>query len=114
MWKRQHLDAGDPGLGTADVGSFPEGASPYGVMDMAGNVWEWVADWFDPSYYQTSPQKNPKGPEVGEFKVLRGGAWDTPRPVNASWYRETFMRPTEARSVTGFRCAKDQSSTHMM
>jgi formylglycine-generating enzyme required for sulfatase activity len=96
-------------LKTADVGSFPDGASPYGVMDMAGNVWEWVADWFDPNYYLTSPQRNPRGPVAGEFKVLRGGAWDTPRPVNFSWYRETFIRPEDSRSVTGFRCAKDQS-----
>jgi len=105
-WRRKERNQQ---LKTADVGSFPEGASPYGVLDMAGNVWEWVADWFDPNYYRTSARKNPKGPEAGEYKVLRGGAWDTPRPINSSWYRETFMRPEDSRPVTGFRCAKDQS-----
>src|SRR5580704_3939420 len=50
---------------------------------------------------------NPKGPEVGDLKVLRGGAWDTPRPANLSWLRQTFMRPGETKRVTGFRCAKN-------
>jgi formylglycine-generating enzyme required for sulfatase activity len=105
-WRKQYLRE-TPEATTADVGSFPKGASPYGVMDMAGNVWEWVADWFDPTYYANSPRNNPKGPESGDFRVLRGGAWDTPRVVNFTWLRQTFMPPSGARSVTGFRCAKD-------
>ena len=64
--------------GPAAVGSHPEGASPYGVMDMAGNVWEWVADWFDAGYYKVSPQRNPTGPETGRRRVLRG--WRMGRP----------------------------------
>jgi formylglycine-generating enzyme required for sulfatase activity len=105
-WKAKHIE-NDPDAKTADVGSFPQGASPYGVLDMAGNAWEWVNDWFDPSYYQTSPKKNPKGPETGEYKVLRGGAWDTPRTISFTWVRENFMAPNTGRRVTSFRCAKN-------
>jgi formylglycine-generating enzyme required for sulfatase activity len=55
------------------VGFYPSGASPYGVMDMAGNVWEWVNDWYDGSYYSVSPGSNPQGPTMGSKRVLRGG-----------------------------------------
>ncbi len=61
---------------TAPVGSYPVGASPYGALDMAGNVWEWVADWYDANYYANSPSRNPTGPESGDARVLRGGSWD--------------------------------------
>jgi formylglycine-generating enzyme len=105
-WREKHIDNA-PEAKTADVGSFAQGASPYGVLDMAGNAWEWVNDWFDLTYYQNSPKTNPKGPETGEFKVLRGGAWDTPRTVNFTWMRENFMAPNSGRRVTSFRCAKD-------
>lgn len=59
--------------GTTTVGSYPPNA--YGLYDIAGNVWEWVADWYDPRYYARSPSDNPPGPESGSTKVLRGGAW---------------------------------------
>ena len=104
-WKAGHID--DAEAKSADVGSFPQGASSYGVLDMAGNAWEWVNDWFDPTYYQSSPKTNPHGPDSGEYKVLRGGAWDTPRTVNFTWIRENFMAPNTGRRVTSFRCAKD-------
>jgi hypothetical protein len=66
------------GLGKTDVvGSYPAGVSPYGVYDMAGNVWEWVSDWYQERYYQTAPAKNPKGPSNGKFRVLRGGSWES-------------------------------------
>jgi formylglycine-generating enzyme required for sulfatase activity len=61
---------------TRAVGSYPDAASPYGVLDMAGNVWEWVQDWYDPGYYASSPSENPTGPGIGELRVLRGGAWN--------------------------------------
>ncbi|MEM7132454.1 MAG: SUMF1/EgtB/PvdO family nonheme iron enzyme [Chloroflexota bacterium] len=61
---------------TVPVGSFPDSASPFGILDMAGNVSEWVADWFDPTYYASAPDSNPKGPESGQLKVIRGGAFN--------------------------------------
>jgi formylglycine-generating enzyme required for sulfatase activity len=60
---------------TSAVGSYEAGASPYGALDMAGNVWEWVHDWHDSSYYSVSPPANPPGPATGSYRVLRGGAW---------------------------------------
>ncbi|MCB0106099.1 MAG: SUMF1/EgtB/PvdO family nonheme iron enzyme, partial [Caldilineaceae bacterium] len=65
------------GLGTwTDVGSYPKGASPYGVLDMAGNVYDWTADWYDKSYYKGSAPRNPTGPAEGTARTLRGGSWD--------------------------------------
>jgi formylglycine-generating enzyme required for sulfatase activity len=61
---------------TSEVGSYPDGASWVGALDMAGNVWEWVNDWYDSGYYQNSPGENPTGPASGEYRVLRGGAWN--------------------------------------
>lgn len=58
-----------------DVGSYEQGKSAYGAYDMAGNVWEWTADWYEENYYSTSPARNPKGPSSGEYRVLRGGSW---------------------------------------
>jgi formylglycine-generating enzyme required for sulfatase activity/lysophospholipase L1-like esterase len=91
--------------GFRPVGSHPQGASPYGIEDMCGNVWEWVADWYAYEYYGTAPASNPKGPATGSHKVLRGGC---------SLFDERFSR-TAARMVmpphvrdwtpTGFRCA---------
>ena len=60
---------------TTPVGSYPAGASPAGVWDLAGNVWEWVADWYDEGYYAGSPAQNPQGPNAGAYRVLRGGSW---------------------------------------
>ena len=91
-------------IGTMPVGSSPRGASPYGVEDMAGNCWQWVADWYEHEYYRTAPGRNPTGPAAGTHKVLRGGD---------SLFDERFCR-SAARMVmpphvrdwvkTGFRC----------
>ena len=61
--------------GLSTVGSYEDGKSPYGIHDMAGNVWEWVSDWYDSEYYKTAPLRNPTGPATGTSKVVRGGSW---------------------------------------
>jgi formylglycine-generating enzyme required for sulfatase activity len=90
---------------TAPVGSFPAGASSCGALDMVGNVWEWVADWYDSGYYSQAPSRNPPGPDAGEYGVLRGGCWlDRPHFVRCAT-RYQFDRGRRAWSV-GFRCAR--------
>ncbi len=82
------------------------GISPYGLLNMAGNVREWVSDWFDPNYYSQSPYKNPQGPADGSTKSLRGGAyWDDIKLVQ-TFYRESHD-PASAGQNRGFRCAYD-------
>jgi formylglycine-generating enzyme required for sulfatase activity len=87
------------------VGTFEEGKSPYGIYDMAGNVWEWVNDWYDPDYYKTSPSKNPTGPSTGESKVIRGGSWGSGPDALRAANREIHS-PSIRGLGTGFRCAK--------
>jgi formylglycine-generating enzyme required for sulfatase activity len=84
---------------------YPLGASPYGVLNMDGNVREWVADWFDNKYYLSAPYKNPTGPETGTERSLRGGAYD----ANASaitTFRRYKHEPDSAGLSRGFRCAE--------
>ncbi len=88
------------------VDSLPEGRSPYGLHHMAGNAWEWVADWFDDDYYAHSPKANPKGPDSGTTKVLRGGNWYYKAYYMRSAYR--FNDKPEATKIwQGFRCSGD-------
>ncbi|MGH7166887.1 MAG: formylglycine-generating enzyme family protein [Nitrospiraceae bacterium] len=86
------------------VGSYKAGKSPYGAHDMAGNVWEWVADWYDPLYYEKSPARNPKGPETGTQKVLRSSGWEVETPLVRSFTRVN-SDPLNRNASTGFRCA---------
>lgn len=90
---------------TSQVGSYLAGASPYGALDMAGNVWEWVNDWFDGSYYQSSPASNPPGPTTGYFKVLRGGCWNCRGSDLLVAYRNPDIGPDVRYNSLGFRCA---------
>jgi formylglycine-generating enzyme required for sulfatase activity len=91
---------------TSEVGSYPAGASPYGVLDMAGNVGEWVNDWFQPGYYSSqSSWSNPLGPSMSDYKVLRGGTWD------GYWYdaRVSYRYggyPANQANLRGFRCSR--------
>ena len=94
-------------MGTTQVGKYPGGASSYGVMDMAGNVCEWVNDWYDSGYYSTSPTNDPPGPSSGTSRVLRGGFWVSyyPEYLRAS-YRHRYI-PTFRSNFLGFRCVRD-------
>jgi formylglycine-generating enzyme required for sulfatase activity len=88
----------------APIGSFEAGKSPYGIYDMAGNVWEWVNDWYGYDYYKNSQSQNPTGPSSGGTKVIRGGAWNSnPRAMRSS--NRSLTSPTD-QGLTGFRCAK--------
>lgn len=90
---------------TMPVGSFPLGISPYGALDMTGNVWEWAADWYNPVYYRTAPESNPQGPD-GEWRqrVRRGGCW-VAFPSEARTARRRSFEPDHRVYLIGFRCA---------
>ena len=106
VWTDSRAD--DSYSGTAPVGSYESGKSPYGIYDLAGNVSEWVADWYSDTYYQNSPASNPLGPDSGQFRVLRGSSWLN---VNAAGEIRSSNRgrltPHSIDSNVGFRCARD-------
>ena len=95
---------------TSPVGSFPKGASPYGVLDMSGNVFEWVADWYSPDYYRNSPASNPLGPGAGQIRVMRGGAWAINNYYLSS-ARRWAWNPSFQHRALGFRCTLGTPST---
>jgi len=101
-----HANFGTCENGTVAVGSFPDGASPCGALDMSGNAAEWVADWYGETYYSSSPSESPLGPTTGDYRVMRGGAW-----ILYGWFQMTTSRtmnaPHESDIMTGFRCVVD-------
>ena len=102
-------DLGEDGYrGTSPVGQFP--SNRFGLDDMAGNVWNWCADWYAADYYGTSLDDNPRGPETGTHRVRRGGSW-----LSATHYggalrvdARDHAPPGESTNHTGFRCAKSE------
>ncbi len=105
-WVNTRANTSDGGPGSVTlVGSYPSGASPYGVMDTTGNVWEWVADWYDALWYSNSPLRNPGGPPAGVSRVLRGGGFRNP-PWEVRAVHRHSGGPDGYAPDHGFRCAK--------
>jgi formylglycine-generating enzyme required for sulfatase activity len=91
---------------STSAGSYPKGASPYGVQDMAGNVFEWINDWYQADYYKISPYKNPKGPDSSGFRIMKSGSWvEFANGVRISFRLGQF--PSNTDTDSGFRIAKD-------
>ena len=97
------------GQDTTEVGDYPAGASLSGVLDMAGNVSEWVADWLSTDYYKDPPRSNPPGPEFGQYRAWRGGSWATTLTDLVRTTSRTGNFPTDSSGGIGFRCARDAS-----
>jgi serine/threonine-protein kinase len=98
--------------GPSPVGSYPAGVSPYGIYDMAGNVWEWTNDYYQQTSYSTMSDKNPSGPSSDDLYVGRGGSWGTlaesELDILSSAYREA-NKPDYSSDLVGFRCVKSQT-----
>jgi formylglycine-generating enzyme required for sulfatase activity len=94
---------------TTAVGSYPDGASPYRAMNMAGNVYEWVADLYDADYYSKAPERNPQGPDSGVGGVVRGGAWGAYEGYARCASRIDWILGGQSEFV-GFRCAASPNS----
>lgn len=93
----------------AAVESFEEGRSPYGLSHMAGNVREWVNDWFGPDYYPRMAERNPQGPNEGRYKSVRGGSWRSRQQLLRTATRNGAV-PSKRSPNIGFRCAKSAHS----
>ncbi|MBI5957450.1 MAG: formylglycine-generating enzyme family protein [Chloroflexi bacterium] len=89
---------------TAPTGSRPAGASWVGALDLTGNVWEWLADWYGP--YPTDPQVNPTGPAEGDHRVVRGGSWTIRDPLLLRATNRSRMLMHYTNGYVGFRCAR--------
>lgn len=110
-WDAKKANTAERGVGELiNTGSIPEGASPYGLLDMCGNAAEWVSDYYEPDYYTVSPERNPTGPELIMDHVLRGGSFDSTQEQATTYFRDSShsVRPNLR---VGFRCARSVSQT---
>jgi formylglycine-generating enzyme required for sulfatase activity len=112
LWGNQEPDPGHANYDEtklnrpSPVGLFPRGMTPEGIHDLAGNVWEWVEDWYDEKYYAKSPLVNPTGPTSGQYRVVRGGSWgDVSRYLRSSLRNR--LEPAVRDVNIGFRCARE-------
>jgi formylglycine-generating enzyme required for sulfatase activity len=94
---------------TSPVGTYPSGKSWTGAYDMAGNAWQWVSDWFGATYYQNPPAADPTGPSSGQWRVIRGGAWNSYLDTARSAYR-LYNLPDNRSTKIGFRVVLDRRS----
>jgi formylglycine-generating enzyme required for sulfatase activity len=106
-WEPSLANAGKQNQETARVGSYPPNA--FGLYDMTGNVWEWCSDLFKDSYYSESPQSNPKGPEDGNSRVMRGGAWNSPEQFGRINFR-SHNAPDIRNLTIGFRIVQESGA----
>ena len=105
-WSAGLANTAQSGLGTAvPAGRYPGGISPYGALDMAGNVAEWVADFYDPTYYTWATNWNPTGPQRILDHGLRGGSWDSSPDQATTFFRDS-SHSARPNLRTGFRCAR--------
>lgn len=111
-WDPSKANGPPHGTRTTPIGMYFAGVSPFGLHDMAGNAWEWVADWYGESYYVESPASNPPGPVAGTEKCFRGGSW-----FGSGWdlHRTSCREHTNGYmfnfrdKMSGFRCARTPS-----
>ena len=94
----------------AAVDSHEAGKSPYGLHHMAGNVAEWVQDWFGFDYYAYMPERNPPGPTSGRYKSVRGGSWKS-NPIMLRTATRGGSAPDQRSATIGFRCAKSSPAS---
>jgi formylglycine-generating enzyme required for sulfatase activity len=97
------------GTPRAPVGSRKEGASPFGMLDAAGGVEEWVVDFFESDYYSRAPERDPQGPQAGKTRVIRGGSYD-PWHIRAT--ARNWAEPEKRDQLVGFRCARSALSSN--
>jgi len=103
-WDPKDESANDGIMGIAPIGSYPVGASPYGAYDMAGNVWEWVSDWYSTTYFALAPLQDPLGPNSGAAKIMRGGSFgDLAYALRVT--ARVMKDPAYYGDLNGFRCA---------